>query len=304
MSANATALTRWEKSVNPDLFLSVPFALVANALVKESERSVRDGLGELVISNHSTNVQVFHVDHIEAFNNVGGNFVDMVGTTIRDFLLNLCHNFTLLFPSITSIFLSGKFPLGFSQLLSVLGSILWVSNSFTVAQCSETVDSEINTNGFSGLLKRPDFFVKYESNEVVTNTRLGYRHSGRTTCKLSTPTNIKLAEFSNGESLTFLAVLKCRGGVLGGLTAMFLFEGWVLCPPVKKVIVRFLKVAKNLLGWHARNVIQPCVRLFLLQSGKFGTGLIVVDLDTFVILVRPITEHVIIDVAASAKRFS
>ncbi len=304
MSANATALTRWEKSVNPDLFLSVPFALVANALVKESERSVRDGLGELVISNHATNVQVFHADHVKSLDNIGSDFVDMVYTAVRDFPLNLRYSYTLLFTTIATLLLSGKIALSLSQLRSVLGSIPGISNSFTVAQCSETVDSEINTNGFSGLLKRPDFFVKYESNEVVTNTRLGYRHGGWTTREFSTPTNIKLAELSNGESLTFLAVLKCGGGVLGGLTAMFLFEGWVLCPPVKKVIVRFLKVAKNLLGWHARNVIQPCVRLFLLQSGKFGTGLIVVDLDTFVILVRPITEHVIIDVAASAKRFS
>lgn len=302
MSAIATTPTRWEETVNLNLLLSVPFALVGDALIEESKRSIRDGLGKLVVSDHTTNVQVLHVNHVEATNKVSSNFVDMVSTTVRYLLLNLRYCPTLLLKAHATLLLSGKITLSLSQLRSVLGSVLGIRNSLSIAQRSKTVNTEVNTNGFASLLQRLDFFVKYESHEVVTDTRLGYRHGGWTTREFSTPTNIKLTELGNGERFVLLAVLKCRGGVLSRLATMLLLEGRILRPTIKKVVVCFLKMAQDLLSRYARDIIQPCVRLFFLQGGEFGTGLIVVHLDAIVVLVRAIAQHVIVDVPASAER--
>lgn len=296
------ALTRRKETVDPHVGLAVPFRLVGNELIEHTKRCVTDRLCQLVVTHHAPNVQVFGDDQIEAPHKVGSDLVHVVFSTVGDLLLNLGDLDALEVSAVASLLATGKHSLRLGKFRFVLADILWVGNPFAVAQCCQSGNTKIDADTLASFLERLNIFVKAESNKVVTDRRLGYRHGGRATCKLSAPTNIQSPDLGNGQALGSTVPFESGGGVLSGLARLFLLEAWVLTALVKEVVESGLQVPQSLLWRHTRNFVQPSMLCSLLERGQHGGRSVVVDLFATVEGVGALSQCPIVDKATSAKR--
>lgn len=294
MSATVATLGGWKESVNFDVFFAVPLCLILDHIGERTERSIADRFGKFVIAHHAAHVQVFGHDHIEAPNNVGSNFVQVVLACVSDLVLNLGNDDLLSAPTVTSLFPARQDPLRLRQFFSVLVGVLRVGDSFASGKRSQAVNAQVNADAIVSLWQRLNSFVKAERCKVLPTTRLGYRHGSGGALEISAPTNVQSSDLGNGQAFVPGVPFEGAGSVLGGLLAPFLFECRVSTALIKKVIESLLQMSQNLLRGYARNFVQPNVIGGLLQFGQHGRRFVVIDLLALVIQICSLTERPII----------
>lgn len=270
-------LARWEETITEKQLLAVPGALVLKHSTKGSEACVADVLGDLVIPDHSSNIQVLDGNAIESTNQVGGHLVKVVLPAVGNLRLNAGHLQALSFPS-TAAFLPsthnalllGKFPLE-------LPGESRVRNSFAIGECSQSINTEVNANTFSGFGQRFDFFVQNQRYEVPIGGVLGYRHRGRFTGEGSGPFDFEPAKAGNCEVSIGCIPLESASSILGALPSLFALELWVSSSFRKEVPVSRLQVPQRLLLRNARRLEEPLKPLSALELGEFSRRLAIGD---------------------------
>lgn len=301
VSASTTALARREETVNLFECLPVPIGLVLQLLPEDSQCSIRQASGKAVILDHSTNVQIFDADHIEAANQVGCDLVQVVSSAIGNVRLNLGHAELSLTSPVAALLSSGEGPLSTNQFLLGCLQVPWIGNPFSTGQCSQPRNTKVNSDSLTGLGKFLNFLVQVERHEVAPRTVLGYRNRSGGTFEASGPTNLEYPKLCDYQCFVLCFPLESRGGVLSRLLSRLLFEGRVACSLFKEVLVGSLQMPERLLDRDTRYFTQPGVIRLLLEHSKRSRGSVVVEGLACAVAIGAQAKSPIVDVAARAE---
>jgi len=123
-------------------------SLVAEHLYEGIPRSVRDVFGEMMIMEHSRNIQIFNGNSSELIGDDSREFMLEVSPLIGD--LDVCfgkpiHSLTTI---LAPLDLSGYLPLKLFESPLALDQVSWVWNMFPRAEGCKTLDADINTDRF------------------------------------------------------------------------------------------------------------------------------------------------------------
>lgn len=265
-AATRATLGTWIPTVNLSEVLAVPSALVLGLQPKPTKTSVTDALGEAVVPDHAAHVQVLNADHVEAFDQIGRDLVQVVRSGISDVCVNPGNLELLSLPTSRTLRASRQNPLRFGKALLVLSRVLRVVYPFTIRERGEAVDAEVYANRQPGLRQRLNIFVQHEGDKIPSSTVLGYRDRGWIAFEASRPANVQPTQTRNLQ--TFRAGIRFETGacLLSGLIAVFAAELRVARSFVEEIAERGLKVTKSLLCWHARDFVHPLRLGLLLQQ--------------------------------------
>jgi len=113
-STSRTCLRR-EPRVNLDELDTSTFRLVFEYSDKLAPASVRNRPGELVVLDHSLNVQAFHNDPAKTIDQITCNFVVRIAPGVGHLGMYACHDNFLFSPVAPAFFLSGKRALRYAK---------------------------------------------------------------------------------------------------------------------------------------------------------------------------------------------
>jgi len=77
--ANLTGVMRWNFNHCP----IGAFRLIGQEIKEHTPRTIRDGLAQMSILNHTLNIQIFNVDILKFFNIMVGNLMQKIFTLIN-----------------------------------------------------------------------------------------------------------------------------------------------------------------------------------------------------------------------------
>lgn len=295
MSTDRASFARGEEPIAvQDLFV-VPSALVLQHSSEGSEARIADMLGQFVIGQHTTDVQILDCDPVEPLDQVGRNFVQVVSTTVCDLGLNACDLETLTLPSPASLLPPTQFPLGTSELFLESSDVPWVRDSLTVRESGQPFDPEIHADTFSGLRHGLNRFVQNQRHEEPTGGVLGYRYRCRIARELSGPNDLKSSKPGDSEVSVVGVPFEGTSSVLSRLFCSLLLEGGVICPLLEEISECCLKMSECLLLRNTRDLVHPFIAFSLLQFCEHRGGCIVVDRVTVNVGVSTSTQHPVVD---------
>ena len=156
---------------------------------------------------------------------------------------------------------------------------------------------------FEHLGKRLHVFLDEDGHEIAPRRIFGHGHGGGLASlgQGTGPHDIE-RRIHLGKPEVDSIPLEGRGGVFGGLLAMPAFEGGIVGTAFKEVSKSFIQVAQGLLCGHTRHLIEPGVFRLLLELGKHGRSLIIVDaLLLLIVGVRAQTQCPVVDETRTAK---
>lgn len=255
--ADITAFTTWEKWIDNPKILFVPVAFVGKHSPKHAKGGIADNSCQFVISDHTSNIQIFDLNYVKATNQIGGHFVEVVFPHVSNMLLKTSNLENSPAPSTAPLLLLGKLPLQLLQLQEIRPKSPGVWDLFAIGQGSQTRNAEVDADFQASLRKGQPHFIEAESNKVFPTWQLGYCHRGGDTLETSAPVNVKSANAGDAQIAIGSIPLERASGVLSGLLASLLLECRILRSLVPEVDVSSLEMPKRLLGRDARDLVEP-----------------------------------------------
>lgn len=301
VSASVAAFAGWEESVYPLERLPVPFAFVLEHLSNGAKGSVREASGQAVIADHASDVEVFNTDHIEVTHECCREFVQVICPGISDACVKLGDSQASTCSSLATLGPSCQDSLGPGELLLQSFAMPHVWDSGPVREGREATDAKIDTDGFPSFRQLLDLLIKNKGYEVSTRTVLGYRGRGRRACECSGPADLEPAELGKSQIAVLSIPLEGGPGVLGSLFAVFLLEAGVSSPFFEEVLKGCLKVAKGLLGRHARDISEPGMIVSLLQSGQCSRRSMIANGFAIAVTVGSQAQSPVVDISATSE---
>ena len=184
--ATRTGLATRKPAVHHDHGSPVPRGFVFDLAAKLAHAHVGDSAGQTVILDHARHVQIFEGDDIGAFHYRSRGLVQEVGAHRRNVGVNPGHLDPLLVPPVAALGHSRQPPLLALQVLQSaleMAGIARLHGLFAVPTHHHVLNSQIQTDRFSGQRQRLDFHLAGEAHEIpsagVSTDRRHFRDARR-----------------------------------------------------------------------------------------------------------------------------
>ena len=261
---------------NANLF-PVPCSLVLQHRPEHSEAGTRNVLGEAVVSDHATHVQILDCQNIEPANQISRQFVQAILATVGNVRLMLGDFQLLPMPSTASFDTAGKYPLQSSQLASVPHRVSRVGDPSPVGQGCQPRYSKIDPDLLARLGECEfGWFIQTKAYEISPTSVLGYRDRCWRTRELAAPLDVQATELGNAEILVFGIIVKCGNGICCTLFPVLGMELGILRSLGEKVTESCLQVAQRLLLGNTGRFFQERERRVVpMFSPSLATGVVV-----------------------------
>jgi hypothetical protein len=211
---------------------------------------------------------------------------------------------TLTLPTVTPEVPSSEYTLGSSKLTGFDHEQSRICDSLSRRQRSKSVDTEVDTNGYASFGQRLLNFIQNQSNEISPITALGYRHSSRRAYEGSRPVDVEPTKFCKCQRLISTIPLESALRIFSRLISALFLERRIAGNLIEEVFESRLKMSERLLGWNARNFVEPFGSRLLFEFGKRSGRGVVVDWFTRLIPICAQSKRPVVDESATAKGFS
>lgn len=279
-TALRTHLGAREPAVNLHDTLAVHRSLRFESSNCRSDTCITETAGKTVIFGHAAKVQVFDTDGVEPLNETSRKFVLYVLSGIRDPLMQAGElTFTLRSP-VTAFCFSGEALLNPLHLPFVRSQVAWVRNPFSVGQCGETTDAEIDADIVASLWKLFGVNLDNHRDEIATRRFTNNGHGRWVTNHVTGPLHFESTQLGDRKSTVARLKLECGSGVLGRLLSIFPTKRRISGAFLEEVDKRNLQLSQRLLRWNRRYLLQPRVVGVSLQGRQGCTRLAVIHSPT------------------------
>ena len=261
---------------NANLF-PVPRSLVLQHRTEHAEAGATDVLGQAVVANHATHVQILDCQNIELANQIGCQLAQTILAAVGNVRLMLGDFQLLPPPPITAFYATGENPLQSSQLASVPHRVSRVGDPSPIGQGCQPRDSKIDPDLLARLGEcELRWFIQTKAHEISPTSVLGYRDRCWRTCELAAPLDIQATELGNAEILVFGIIVERGNGICCTLFPMLGMELGVLRSLGEKVTESCLQVAQRLLLGNTGRFFQERERRVVpMFSPSLATGVVV-----------------------------
>lgn len=280
VAAAVAAFAAGEEAVHKPQLPAVSLAFVGEHGSEHAEAGIGDRLCEAMVFNHPAHVQVFDADSVVSAHQIGRHLVEVIFSGVADVFLYPGNADALPIPHAATLDATRENPLSLGKASLVFARMLRVGDALIVAGSNQAVDSQVNTNRFSGRFELGKLFVENQRDEVATAGSFGDCDGRRFRLKLTTPVHIETAQARDNQIWVVRVgsrKLESGGRVFGRLLVTFSFESGVGCFLVKKLHEGIVQVPQGLLNRDARHFSEPRSFFFALPLGKFGGSLAVAD---------------------------
>jgi len=272
-----TSLAGRKKSVNGLDFFSIPASFVFQHRAEGTKTSVANTSSKVVVSTHSTDVQVFDAKNVKPSHKVSCYFIKMVFAGIGNVRLQMNNLQPLTIPAATPFFSTGKNSLESCKFAEAFPKELVIRNTFSIAECSEAIDAKVNADNLSCFWKFFDSLIEAERDKVLPGTVLGYRNRAGFTLELPRPMDVQSSNFGQTEVSVFTVPLQGRAGKLCCLFSSLRFEPGITGTLLKEVFESGLQMPETLLQGDTGHFIEPFNFWLALPFRQFRTRLMIVD---------------------------
>ena len=274
---NRTHFAGWEESIDRFQKFSVPVTFVRDHLTKHPHSYISNCPGKTMIGCHAADIQIFNANLIEVPHQVGSEFMQSVGSTVGDMLVQLRNFDSLSLPPSTAFLAPRKNALQSCQLGEITAEMPWVCDAFSVGQSCETIDTKIDPNSLPGFRQFLDCFVEAEGDKVMPGRFLGYRNRSGHTFEVSAPMDIEATEAGKDKVFIVCVPFESADRVFRGLPVSFLFERRIASSFGPEIEESSLKMAETLLNRDTGCFSQPfCFHLFF-QNSELGGSVVITD---------------------------
>ena len=130
---------------------AVPLTFIDQHPAKHPPTGIADGLGQRVVLEHSTHVQVLDLDVPGLINYPPTELVQKVGSLVGNLFVLAGQGKAGFFPPLTALLAPGQRAVQPPQLLLGLAQVLGVRNFFARAQYGEILQSQVNPKLWAGV---------------------------------------------------------------------------------------------------------------------------------------------------------
>jgi len=151
MPARRASLARRKPAVNDDELPSVPLTLVRQLAAELGPTAVRDGAGQLSVTDQAGDVQVLDHDCVGGADKPGASPMQEVAPRVADLTVGAGDLEFSLFPVRGTLLAAGQAPLVSSQFAGLAVQVQGVGDPVAVAGHGVNRHAEINADGVPGL---------------------------------------------------------------------------------------------------------------------------------------------------------
>ena len=126
---------------------------------------VRDGFRQAVIAKHILDAQFFNSNNAETVDDPPRVLMAKVMPSIADTLMNTRNDFTGFLPSVGAALLFRQLSLCFGKRLLFLAEEAWVYDALSIGEGRESLETNIDTDGFLGVREKLRFDLLAETSE-------------------------------------------------------------------------------------------------------------------------------------------
>src|SRR5574344_942164 len=288
------SLRGWEISVNLHSLLAIPISFICEHGNEAAPACISNGLGKVMVSLHTLDVQVLDADGIIFSNKGNGALMQIVSTTIGNLIVKSGNFELLVFKPSASFLLTRKMLLCFGKFTLVSSCVSVILESFSIGSDKQVLQSHIHSNGSVGLYKRCCvFFFREYGNEILTAWCLGNSYLADFTFYLTVYTALDtLLELGYEKPATCDRCKLRDGETIFGVLG---FEVRKLRTLLKEIGIGYFKTADSELQSLGIDIFKPCGCFLLLQCGKsLGLFVIIIAFTSKLILLFALIEKVII----------
>lgn len=291
---DVTCLRGWEVSVYLHYLLVVPFRLIGEHGSEAAPTCICYGLGEMMVSLHSLNVQVLNANYIISSHKRNGTLMQIVSTTIGNLFVKSGNFEPLVFKPSAAFLLAGKMPLCFSKFALVSSCISVILKSFSFRSDKQVLQSHIHTDGLIRLFKRTNVFLfRKHGNEILSTCFFGNSNFAYFALYLTMDTALDTL-----FELGYEKPVACdRGKLWHGKTILrpFGLEVRELSSLLKEIGIGCFKATESELQCLGVYIFKPCGIFLLLQASEnLGLRIVVVAFASKPILLLTLIEKVIV----------
>lgn len=295
-------LATGKEAVNLNQLLPSPTAFVFKHQHKAAETCVTDVLGQFTVSDHTPNVEVFDGNHIKPAHKVGSDFVQVVNTGVTQFLVNTGNLDALTVPASGAFGFPAQKTLGFRQFLFVGAREFQIRDALTITESGQSVNSQINPDGFTCLSEMLRSFIQHQRNVVAAGLCFTDSNSSGVARKGTRPADF---QFTNlGQAQNPVPVFESRGSVFGTLLIPLTLELRVFGPTGKEVTESCLQIPQTLLQRDTTDFIEPLMFCCLFKGSQGGRRLVVVNLLTIGPCISTQPQGPVVHISGTPKHFA
>lgn len=302
MAAGVASFAGRVEAVDDPEIPSIPLALVLQHREELPESRIGQGAGKGVVLAHPAHVEILNADCIEAPDDAGGNFVEVIGPGISDPGMETGYSETLGFPTIRSFFLPRQLFLSLGEPFLGCLKMPRVFDLLPRGERSQRCDTQVDANGGDDGRQRGNGLIKAEGNKVPFSGIFSYgdgRGEGR---ELPGPSDLQPPDPRQRKVLILDVPLEGRPAVFSRLAVGFFLECRITRLTFKECNESSLEMPEGLLRRNARDFIEPSMAGGLFESGEPGAGLVVTDGYTILkVSVGSHSESPVVDVPAGSE---
>lgn len=298
---DVTCLRGGEVSVYLHYSLVVPFRLIGEHGNEAAPTCICYGLGKMMVSLHSLNVQVLNANCIISSDKSNRALMQIVGTTVSSLIVKSGNFESLVFKPSAAFLLSGKMLLRLCKFALVFPCISVIFKYFSIRSDKQVLQSHIHTDGLIRLFKRTNVFLfRKHGNEILSTWGFGNSNLAYFALYLTMDTALD-ALFELG----YEKPVACdRGKLWYGETILrpFGLEVRELSSLLKEIGIGCFKATESELQCLGVYLVKPCGIFLLLQASEnLGLRIVVVAFASKPILLLTLIEKVIIDIAGTSE---
>lgn len=295
--ALAACLRAGEESINLDQTPPVPTALVFKLPNKLAPSCIADRPGQRPVLDHSTDVQVFHHDHLVFANEAGAELVEVVSSPVGDTGMQAAELRSGFFPVLRSFLLPGESARQETFSFHLGGIVPGVGDFLSGGESCKVSQTEVDADCGFRRLEWLDAVVFAQHRDVppagcieVDRDCGGCGPFG----KRPGPSDIQRNVHLRNPQLAFLQT-ESAPGELGRAPASSSLETRVPGSFAEEVPVGDLEVPESLLKGDARNFVEERQVVGLLPSGQASALLGIRQRDfTRDPRFRPLSERLVV----------
>lgn len=199
VTTSRAPLARREEPITEQKLFTVPSTLVLQHPSEGPEAGVTEVLGQVMVVEHPTNVQILQCDPVEPLDQIRRDLMKVVLTTVSDLGLDASYLEPLEFSAVASLDTPTQCPLCSGKFLLKSFGVSGVVDVLSIREGGQSVDTKINSDTLAGLRHGLDRLVQDQCYKVPTRGILGYRYRGGYACKLSGPDDLEATKTRDAE---------------------------------------------------------------------------------------------------------
>lgn len=304
VAASRTAFAAREPAVNFDQLFPIPVAFVFQQPAKQSERSIRQAASKGVVFDHSSQVQIFDADHVEAADEIGSDFLQMVHASVRNVGMDLGYAKASTFAALAAFVTPCVNSLRPSEFLFSLTKIFWIGDSFAVGKGSQSADAEVDTDRLISFRQRRTRLIHHKSHEIPASSVLFNRHRSRMAFKRTRPPDTEPAELGNDQISIACIPFEGALGIFSSLLPVLFFERWVSGAFVEEVAESGLEMPEGLLNRYTGNFVEPSVIWSLFECRESRRTGMVAHFLSGMVGISPQSQSPVVNVSTGSECLS